>query len=354
MTGVSNHSIVPEIMLSIISLIAVSTVSSEGFQVVRENIPYGTELRGELSGKVLQDISTTNANDDIMLPSSTNVLKCECGVFSRKDDDLTRWENEKVSFLNVYPWSVSLVAPGGMFAFCGGSLINDRYVLTSAACVDGSNAEGVEALIGTWPAAHLSEDDSLNTTNLFRKAVVRVIIHPLYADGHLDYNIALLRLKGPVPTFGTRGAVTPVCLPNPEESDLVQGMNASSLLWRFDEYGGAIVPRHRSEVDWVVLGQQECRNLDYNDQWTKMPETMLCAKTDEPAADHPFHLTYDCPGDAGGPLVITSGYQKVQIGIDSWTACYSKPSGVGLFTRVSEFLPWIKSHISEDGRHCSM
>lgn len=55
----------------------------------------------------------------------------ECGVFSRKDDDLTRWENEKVSFLNVYPWSVSLVAPGGMFAFCGGSLINDRYVLTS-------------------------------------------------------------------------------------------------------------------------------------------------------------------------------------------------------------------------------
>lgn len=45
-----------------------------------------------------------------------------------------------------------------------------------------------------------------------------------------------------------------------------------------------------------------------------MPETMLCAKTDEPAADHPFHLTYDCPGDAGGPLVITSGYQKVQIG----------------------------------------
>lgn len=63
-----------------------------------------------------------------------------------------------------------------------------------------------------------------------------------------------------------------------------------------------------------MLGQQECRDLSYNEQWTQMPETMMCTSTQEPSAEHPYHLTYDCPGDAGGPLLATMGNQKVQIG----------------------------------------
>jgi hypothetical protein len=55
-----------------------------------------------------------------------------------------------------------------------------------------SNSEGVEAIIGTWPTAHIStDDDSLNTTKLFRKSVVRVILHPLYKDGHLGKHHSL-------------------------------------------------------------------------------------------------------------------------------------------------------------------
>jgi hypothetical protein len=103
--------------------------------------------------------------------------------------------------------------------------------------------------------------DQLNVTKLIRKKVHRVIIHPQYLDGHLgwnkiifnaqsnaidylifinsklfvDYNIALLRLKGPVPTFGEKNGVSPVCLPSAEVS--FDGWNATSLLWRFDEAG---------------------------------------------------------------------------------------------------------------------
>jgi len=103
---------------------------------------------------------------------------------------------------------------------------------------------GVEVLIGTWPNAHLNpmsssangdETDRLNVTKLVRKKVHRVILHPKYLDGFLDYNIALLRLKGPVATFGNPGGVSPICLPPAESS--YDEMNATSLLWRFDETG---------------------------------------------------------------------------------------------------------------------
>jgi len=47
----------------------------------------------------------------------------------------------------------------------------------------------------------------------------------------LDYNIALLRLKGPVPTYGTKDGVSPVCLPDANFD--YNGMESSSLLWRF-------------------------------------------------------------------------------------------------------------------------
>lgn len=101
-----------------------------------------------------------------------------------------------------------------------------------------SAADGVEVLIGTWPNAHypnMSNPDEMVLNRVFRKKVHRVIIHPKYIDRHLDYNIALLRLQGPVPTYGNDNELSPVCLPEQDYS--YDGMNSSSLLWRFREYG---------------------------------------------------------------------------------------------------------------------
>ncbi|XP_037092618.1 coagulation factor X-like [Pollicipes pollicipes] len=38
---------------------------------------------------------------------------------------------------NAYPWLVGLVSPRGQSPFCGGSIINERFVLTAAHCVKG-------------------------------------------------------------------------------------------------------------------------------------------------------------------------------------------------------------------------
>ena len=47
-----------------------------------------------------------------------------------------------------YPWQAGVVAAGKNRTWCGGSLVNDRYVLTAAHCVVHADADQIEILLG--------------------------------------------------------------------------------------------------------------------------------------------------------------------------------------------------------------
>ncbi|CAL4190386.1 unnamed protein product, partial [Meganyctiphanes norvegica] len=56
--------------------------------------------------------------------------RCVCGKANRG----TRIVGGQTTEVNEYPWQVALVSRGSSGVFCGGSLINDRWVLTAAHC----------------------------------------------------------------------------------------------------------------------------------------------------------------------------------------------------------------------------
>lgn len=59
-----------------------------------------------------------------------NNLDClECGVANRMERIVGGW----VTNVNEYPWVVALTAKGRFY--CGGTIINDLYILTAAHCV---------------------------------------------------------------------------------------------------------------------------------------------------------------------------------------------------------------------------
>ena len=64
----------------------------------------------------------------------------------------------------------------------------------------------------------------------------------------------------------------------------------------------------------------------------------------------PLGVETTCQGDSGGPLVVVQDDQdRYQLaGILSWGIGCSEAHQPGVYSRVSKFLPWIRSVISEE------
>ncbi|XP_039492769.1 coagulation factor X [Drosophila santomea] len=93
------------------------------------------------------------------------------------------------SVFDPTPWLVKIRTDLSSNITCAGTLINERFVLTAASCIDGAS----ELIV------RLGEiDGALNKTSKFHYeeiGVARAIIHRLYSSESYQHNIALLRLK---------------------------------------------------------------------------------------------------------------------------------------------------------------
>ncbi|XP_042224071.1 trypsin alpha-3-like [Homarus americanus] len=227
--------------------------------------------------------------------------------------------------VNEWPWQAALMFGDGQF--CGGSLINDRYVLTAAHCTEGLKADEIYV--------HLAEHDLSNSeeTHLVIRSVSKIINHQNYQPGDEINDIALLKLSSPV-TVGD--IVLPVCLP--PLSPTYAGKTATVTGWGTTSSGGTSADTLR-EVKLKVLSNGGCKK-SYGESIKK---TMLCAGSAGKDS---------CQGDSGGPLVFKDGGGNYdQIGVVSWGFGCGDSGYPGVYTRVNKYLKWIKSNTA-DGVYC--
>jgi len=241
----------------------------------------------------------------------------------------------EVSPAHKYPWQVGLKIRGGGSYWCGGSIINDRYVLTAAHCFfntqgERESDEGLVVGVGDHNMV-TDKDDVSGVTRLV--AAEKVILHPEYKSSGYDYDVAVIKLAE---KLSMTKEVGPVCLPN-DPSLTYAGVKAISSGWGTTSSGGS-QPNKLMEVELPIL-EPSCWNMK------GISERMLCAGYRKGGKD-------TCQGDSGGPLVVDDMGKYRQVGVVSWgNGCAGKNSP-GVYARVTKFLNWIKTNTA-DGTYCA-
>ena len=217
-----------------------------------------------------------------------------------------------------HPWQVVLDVPGsdGRSSLCGGSLIQDKWVVTAAHCFNGfkGSGTGVKAgetnrLSGVW-----GETD-------------RVIVHEAYDDATHENDVALVRLKA-----AGAGDIIPIARPT-QELKPCEFLEVTG--WgRTADGGPASDILQKAEVPYVE--NPTCNASNAYDGAVKTG--MMCAGFREGGIDA-------CQGDSGGPLVLRGPDGPVLVGIVSWGAGCAKKLKYGVYTRLSKYNEWVTKTI---------
>jgi len=251
--------------------------------------------------------------------------KCVCGKTNRA----TRIVGGVTTEVNEYPWQVALVGRGSSSVFCGGSLINDRWVLTAAHCTQSGVSQ---VLLGN----HLqSQTDSAER----RINVKRVVDHPNYNSRTLNNDFSLLELSTPVNLESVDPEIRPVCLPSASNPSQYENVVSVVSGWGTTSSGGS-QPDALREANVKTMTNSAC-NGKYGSG--TITSAMICASS--PNRD-------SCQGDSGGPLVRNVGGYFNLIGVVSWGYGCADARYPGVYARVTNQIDWI-TRTSSSGNTCS-
>ncbi|KAL1766252.1 coagulation factor IX [Sigmodon hispidus] len=255
---------------------------------------------------VLDDITNSTILDNVTENSESS------NDFSR----IVGGENAKPGQI---PWQVIL--NGEVEAFCGGAIINEKWVVTAAHCL--KPGDKIEVVAGEYNL-HENEDTEQ------RRNVIQTIPHYHYnaTINKYSHDIALLELDEPLIL---NSYVTPICVANREYTNIFLRFGSGYVSgW------GKVFNRGRqtSILQYLrvpLVDRATClRSTSYT-----IYNNMFCAGYREGGKD-------SCEGDSGGPHVTEVEGTNFLTGIISWGEECAIKGKYGIYTKVSRYVNWIK------------
>ncbi|KAF6084006.1 coagulation factor X [Phyllostomus discolor] len=216
------------------------------------------------------------------------------------------------------PWQALLINEENV-GFCGGTILNNFYVLTAAHCL--LQAKSFKVRVGDQ---NTEEEDG----NEMVHEVEMIIKHNRFNKETYDCDIAILKLRVPI-TF--RRNVAPACLPEKDWAEsalMTQKTGIVSGFGRTHEKGRASTTLKMLEVPYV--DRNTCK---LSTKFT-ITQNMFCAGYDSKPEDA-------CQGDSGGPHVTKFKNTYYVTGIVSWGEGCAHKGKFGIYTKVTNFLRWI-------------
>ncbi|XP_009559247.2 coagulation factor IX [Cuculus canorus] len=224
------------------------------------------------------------------------------------------------------PWQVHLVNSKGV-GFCGASIINEKWVVTAAHCLQ--PGADVTAVAGEY-----NTDEEDNTEQ--RRKVVKILPHPTYnATINKHHNdIALLELDEPL-KFNSY--VTPICIGSREFTNALLKHGTGTV----SGWGSTLFRGRPATILQVLKVPFVDRPTCLKSTSTSILQNMFCAGFSAGGSD-------TCGGDSGGPYTTEIEGTWFLTGITSWGEECAKPGKYGIYTRVSKYVKWIKENTRLD------
>ncbi|XP_071372788.1 complement C1s subcomponent [Centroberyx affinis] len=269
------------------------------------------------------------------LPKCTEV----CGKTETDVSSAGRILGGRTAELGELPWQLLIREPRRG----GASLINDRWAVTAAHVVDGYEQIPIHLYGGLV--------DAKKVINMLSDVVVmdseKIIIHPNYAKGILntertnyDNDIALIRLASRV-ELGPN--LLPICLPEAEGG---LGENEQGTVSGWGRTDTSFKSQMLQYAHIAGISLTECTNTpNLKNTPLVFTENMFCAGA---------RGTDSCRGDSGGPFVLpmlgkgnknNRGPYRLK-GIVSWGSSCDKMDYKGYYTKVDNYVDWIKETIN--------
>ena len=223
--------------------------------------------------------------------------------------------SDEVAPPHAWPWQAVVYAEKqgtNLTTFCGGSLINHRYILSAAHCLKGHEAKDVRIGLGVY-----------NLTSAKRKDIHRVnkiIVHPKYDEKTLRNDISLIKLEKRVDFSKT---IAPICLADNSMSKInLDNVPAVLTGWGSTNTKGPGSQLLKQGVISIVH-KTKCREAYDNKAGEGVVTTLnICAglekgkKNEKGKKDEKSR----CYADPGGPLSVKFEESWTQVGIVSWGA----------------------------------
>lgn len=223
----------------------------------------------------------------------TGDCSCKCG----ERNDESRIVGGDKAKVNEFPWMARLSYFNRFY--CGGMLINDRYVLTAAHCVKGFMWFMIKVTFG-------EHDRCKDTIRPETRFVLRAISQT-FSFSNFDNDMALLRLNDRVPITDF---IKPICLPTNRDEKYVGRTGTASGWGTLKEDGKPSC--ELQYVDVPVMSNADCVNkTSYTEKM--ISENMMCAGYLGVGGKD------SCQGDSGGPLATLRDDKRYElIGVVSW------------------------------------